>query len=401
MAQDPYRQAVAHFNRGCLLQGQQDWEAAISCYEQALALDPNLVAAHSNRGAALAAMNRCEEALASLDRAISLQPDYPEAHFSRAVTLLMQGNLPAGWVDFEWRWKTAPGRALRQSKNFPQPPWLGAQAVEGRTLLLYCERGLGDTLQFCRYALNVAQLHAKVILQVQAPLVQLLGRLCAAVQVVSETQAPPHFDLQCPLLSLPLIFKTTLLTVPAPRRYLSADAGKVSRLLTELGKPSRPRVGLVWRGDAKNPDDRNRSVALSDLLQSLPPELQYFSLQKQTTPQERRLIEDHPHVSIVGEELDFEETAALCELLDLVISIDTSVAHLAAALGRRTWILLPFNPDCRWLLDREDSPWYPSVKLCRQNRSGDWHDVLARVGAELRRLPRGSRHLPRGSGFTT
>jgi hypothetical protein len=390
MAQESHRQAVAHYNRGCELQGQQDWEAAIACYDRALALDPGLAAAHSNRGAAFAAMNRCDEAIASLDQAISLEPDYPEAHFSRAVALLLKGDLPAGWVDFEWRWRTAPGRALRQAKNFSQPPWLGAQAVEGKTLLLYCERGLGDTLQFCRYALMVSRLHAKVVLQVQAPLLRLLRRLDEAVRVVSEAESPPHFDLQCPLLSLPLVFKTSLRTIPAPGRYLSADAGKVAQLRTKLGKPTGPRVGLVWRGDANNPDDRMRSVALRDLLPWLPPQLQYFSLQKESTAEERRLIEAHSHVAIPGDELDFEETAALCELLDLVISIDSSVAHLAAALGRSTWILLPFSPDCRWLLEREDSPWYPSVKLYRQNRSGDWHAVLARVGAELERRSRGS-----------
>jgi hypothetical protein len=390
MAQESHRQALAHYNRGCVLQGQQGWEAAIACYNQALELDASLAAAYSNRGAAFTAMNRCEEALASLDQAIRLEPDYPEAHFSRAVTRLLKGDLPAGWVDFEWRWKTATGRALRQSKNLSQPLWLGAQAVEGKTLLLYCERGLGDTLQFCRYALMVSQLHAKVILQVQAPLRRLLRRLDEAVQVVSEAESPPHFDLQCPLLSLPLAFKTSLRTIPAAGRYLSADTGKVSQLQTQLGKASSPRVGLVWRGDAGNPDDRNRSVALSDLLACLPPQLQYFSLQKETTAEERRLIEAHAHVAILGDELDFEETAALCELLDLVISIDSSVAHLAAALGRSTWILLPFSPDCRWLLDRADSPWYPSVKLYRQNRSGDWRAVLARVGAELERLPHGS-----------
>jgi tetratricopeptide (TPR) repeat protein len=382
MAQQPHRQAVAHYNRGCKLQEQQDWEAAIACYDRALAIDPHLAAAYSNRGAAFTAINRCDEALASLDRAIGLQPDYPEAHFSKAITLLLAGNLAAGWVEFEWRWKTAPGRALRESKSFSQPLWLGAQALAGETLLLYCERGLGDTLQFCRYAQRVSELHAKVILQVQAPLLDLLRRLPAAIHVISEPEALPHFDLQCPLLSLPLVFKTSLGTIPAAR-YLSADTGKVSLLRANLGKSNRPRVGLAWRGDANNPDDRNRSVALRDLLRVLPPALQYFSLQKEATPEEERLLEDHPHVSILSKDLSFEDAAALCECVDLVISIDSSVAHLAAALGKATWILLPFNPDCRWLLHREDSPWYPSVKLYRQRTPHEWPTVLARLVADL------------------
>jgi tetratricopeptide (TPR) repeat protein len=386
------------------LQGQEAWEAAIGCYDQALALDPSLAAAHSNRGAALAALNRCDEALASFDRAISLRPDYPEAHFSRAVTLLLQGNLAAGWIEFEWRWKTAPGRALKCAKDFAQPLWLGAQPIAGKTLLLHCERGLGDTLQFCRYARNVSELEAKVILQVQAPLLELLRRLPAAIQVVGETEALPHFDLQCPLLSLPLAFRTSLGTIPAPHRYLSADVAKVLRLQCKLGRPRRPRIGLVWRGDARNPDDRRRSVALHDLLANLPVHLEYFSLQKEIAPQEAlqiqgqarqarasqsrasqaQPIQTHAQLSVLEDVvMDFEHTAALCECLDLVISIDSSVAHLAAALGRTTWILLPFNPDCRWLLDRNDSPWYPSVRLYRQAVPGDWRTVLARVAADL------------------
>jgi hypothetical protein len=378
------------------LQGQQDWKGAIGCYDQALALEPDFAAAYSNRGAAFAAMNLCDEALASLDRAIALQPDYPEAHFSRAVTLLLKGDLPAGWVDFEWRWNTAPGRALRQSKNFSQPLWLGQEAVEGKTVLLYCERGLGDTLQFCRYAPMVAQLHANVILQVQAPLVALLRSLGENIQVISESETLPSFDLQCPLLSLPLAFGTALDSIPAPRKYLGAATAKVARMRAELDntgiasggtrRNGARRVGVVWRGDAGNPDDRNRSIALRSLLSFLPPGLQYFSLQKDVTPAERILIEAHPLFSFLDHDADFEDTAALCECLDLVVAVDTSVAHLAAALGLKTWILLPFNPDCRWLLEGEDSPWYPTVKLYRPRRSGDWPEVFTHVRNDLERL---------------
>jgi hypothetical protein len=394
MAQDLHRRAVALFDRGCALHGRQEFEAAISCYTEAIALDPNYAAPYSNRGAAFAALNRCDEALASLDRAIGLVPDYPEAHFSRAVTLLLKGDLLAGWIDFEWRWKTAPGRALRQSKNFERPLWLGEEAVADKRVLLYTERGLGDTLQFCRYAPMVSQLQAKVILQVQRPLAALLRRLEGDIHVVAEGETLPGFDFHCPLLSLPLVFETALDTIPAPRRYLSAQAIGVARLRARLasrgslrgGSRNASRVGLVWRGDVNNPDDRNRSIALRDVLRFLPPELEYFSLQKEVTPQERALIESHPRFRVISEDLDFEATAALCECLDLVISIDSSVAHLAAALGMPTWILLPFNPDCRWLLERGDSPWYPSARLFRQTRLGEWHSVLARLRGELEPL---------------
>lgn len=396
MTQELHRQAVARFNLGCALQTQQNWEGAIARYDEALVLEPKLAPAYSNRGAALAAMNRCDEALASLDRAISLVPDYPEAHFCRAVTLLLKGELPSGWADFEWRWRTAPGRALRQAKNFSRPLWLGEVSVVGKTLLLYCERGLGDTLQFCRYALMVSQLGAQVILQVQAPLVRLLRSLGPNIRVVSETEALPHFDLQCPLLSLPLVFKTSLNTIPAPRRYLGAEAGRVAHMRARLNEAGAgcsgarhkdaPRIGVVWRGDANNPDDRNRSLELCNLLPFLPPGVAYVSLQKEVTPAERSMIEAQSFCTLLDDESDFVDTAALCECLDLVVAVDTSVGHLAAALGVRTWILLPFNPDCRWLLDRADSPWYPAVELYRQKVAGDWSHVLARVGNDLARL---------------
>ena len=396
MTQTLHQQALDRFSRGCVLQAQQHWQAAIACYDEALALEPQLAAAFSNRGAALTSMNRCEEALASLDRAIWLVPDYPEAHFCRAVTLLLKGEMPAGWMDFEWRWQTAPGRALRQTKNFSQPLWLGEAPIAGKTVLLYCERGLGDTLQFCRYALMVARLQAKVILQVQAPLAALLRSLSADIRVVSETEVLPHFDVHCPLLSLPLVFKTSLDTIPAPGRYLGTDAGKVEHMRGRLNEaavlPGNARrtgtlhVGLVWRGDAGNPDDRNRSIELRHLLPFLPPGLLYVSLQKEVTPAERNFMDAHSLGAFLDNESDFVDTAALCECLDLVVAVDTSVAHLAAALGIRTWILLPFNPDCRWLLDRTDSPWYPAMELYRQTLSGDWSAVLARVGDELARL---------------
>jgi tetratricopeptide (TPR) repeat protein len=393
MSGEVHPQAAALYNRACELQQRQELHAAIAAYDEALALDPNFASAHSNRGAAFAAMNRCDEALASLDRAIDLKPDYAEAHFCRAVTLLMQGDLLSGWVEFEWRWKTAPGRALRQSKNFLKPRWFGEEAVAGRTLLLYAERGLGDTLQFCRYVPMVSQLRANVVLQVQAPLVDLLRRLALDIQVVGETEKLPDYDLHCPLLSLPLVFKTALATIPAPRRYLSADADEVARLRAGLASIGAPRVGLVWRGDANNPDDRNRSIALCDVLRNLPDELHYFSLQKEITPEELPLINAQPNLSVVGAAINFEVTAALCECLDLVIATDTSVAHLAAALGVRTWILLPFNADCRWLLEREDAPWYPTARLYRQETRGDWADVLVRVRADLERLARGAERL--------
>jgi ADP-heptose:LPS heptosyltransferase len=184
---------------------------------------------------------------------------------------------------------------------------------------------------------------------------------------------------------LPLAFSTELGTIPAAGKYLSADPGKVAKWRAALAERDKPRVGLAWRGDPNSLDDRNRSIALQDLLRQLPPDFQYFSLQKEVTETERRIFQESLKSVSIADELDFTDTAALCECLDLVISVDTSVAHLSGSLGARTWILLPFSPDCRWLLNRADSPWYPTVTLYRQERSGDWSGVLARVGADLTR----------------
>jgi hypothetical protein len=362
---------------------QGDFALALAGYDRVIAIKPDFADAYSNRGASLAALNRWNEALANFDQAIAIRPEHAEAHFSRAIIWLLQGDFTRGWAEYEWRWKTSHGRALREHQGFSQPAWLGAEDIAGKTILLYSERGLGDTLQFCRYAKLVRDLGATVLLQVQEPLVGVLAQVEGVSQVLADTRLPPPFDVHCPLLSLPLALKSELATIPAGK-YLSAPLTRMAHWRAKLGEPARPRIGLVWRGDPDNPDDRKRSLALAQLLPYLPGRFQYRSLQKELNESERRIVAAHPDFSL-GQELNFVETAALCECLDLVISVDTSIAHLSAALGQKTWILLPFNPDCRWLLDRNDSPWYPSATLYRQARSGDWHGVLARVAADLTR----------------
>jgi hypothetical protein len=347
-------------------------------------MEPGRADAYSNRGASLEGLNRWNEALANFDQAIAIRPDHAEAHFGRAILWLLQGDFARGWPEFEWRWKTSQGRALRERKGFSQPLWLGAEDIAGKTILLYCERGLGDTLQFCRFAKLVRDRGATVLLQVQEALVGVLSHVEGVTQVLPDTRAPPPFDLHCPLLSLPLALKIELAKIAA-EKYLSAPLAKIGSWQAKLGESTKPRIGLVWRGDPDNPDDARRSLTLAQFLPHLPRGFQYVSLQNEFTESEQRAVAAHPVDFRLSQELNFVETAALCECLDLVISVDTSVAHLSAALGRKTWILLPFNPDCRWLLDRNDSPWYSSATLYRQARSGDWHGVLTRVGANLNR----------------
>jgi Tetratricopeptide repeat/Glycosyltransferase family 9 (heptosyltransferase) len=363
---------------------QGDFALAVAGYDRVIAFNPDSADAYSNRGASLAGLNRWNEALSDFDRAIAICPDHAEAHFSRAILWLLQGDFSRGWAEFEWRWKTSGGRALLERKRLPQPLWLGTEAIAGKTILLYCERGLGDTLQFCRFAKSVRDFGVTVLLQVQEPLVGMLSQVEGASQVFADTQTPPPFDVQCPLLSLPLALKVELATIPAGK-YLSAPPAASARWRAKLGGATKPRIGLVWRGDPENPDDPKRSLVLAHFLAHLPIGFQYLSLQKELTELERRTVAAHPVDFSGWQELNIVETAALCECLDLVISVDTSVAHLSAALGRKTWILLPFNPDCRWLLDRHDSPWYASARLYRQSRTGDWLGVLARVAVDLNR----------------
>jgi tetratricopeptide (TPR) repeat protein len=362
---------------------QGDYAHALTRFDHVLAVKPDFADAYSNRGASFAALNRPNEALANFDQAIAIDPEHVEAHLGRAITWLSQGDFARGWPEFEWRWRTPQGRALQRQKGISQPAWFGAQDIADKTILLHCEKGLGDTLQFCRFAKSVHELGATVLLQVQEALISVLD-LGSVAQVFADTRPTPPFDLHCPLLSLPMALKTGLATIPAGK-YLRAPAPKVARWRAKLGESALPRIGLVWRGDPENPIDRARSLALAHLMSHLPAGYRYMSLQKELNELERSIAGAYSLDFHQSQEMNFAETAALCECLDLVISVDTSIAHLSAGLGQKTWILLPFNADCRWLLDRSDSPWYRSATLYRQEYSGDWASVLARVAANLAR----------------
>lgn len=363
---------------------QGDFERAIVSYDRVIAVKPGFADAYSNRGASFAALNRPNEALANFDQAIAIDSVHVGAHMGRAIVWLLQGDFARGWREFEWRWETSQGRAMQEHKGISQPPWLGAEDIGGKTILLYSEKGLGDTLQFCRFAKSVRALGATVLLQVQEALVEVLEQLDGVSQVLADTRRPPPFDNHCPLLSLPLALKIELAAISGGK-YLRTPPASAARWRAKLAESSRPRIGLVWRGDPDNPIDRARSLGLTQLLSQLPGRYRYVSLQMKLNESEQRIAAAHSRDFSLSQDLNFAETAALCECLDLVISVDTSIAHLSAALGQKTWILLPFNADCRWLLDRSDSPWYRSATLYRQARSGDWDGVLTRVAADLNR----------------
>lgn len=369
-------------NRGAVLRILRRYDEALASYDHALTLTPDDAGLHNNRGNVLLAMRRHEEALASYQRALELKPDHAGAHWNEGLCRLLLGDLAGGWRQYEWRWQRPTFSSRR--RDFDPPLWRGERPLAGQTILLHAEQGLGDTIQFCRYAELVAAQGATVVLEVQPPLQSLMRSLRGPAQVLAQGQPLPDFDCHCPLLSLPLAFDTRVETVPAPVPYLSAPEERSAFWRERLGPSSLPRVGLVWSGQPKHRNDHNRSMSLSVLAPLLGQRAGFVSLQKELRAGDRDFLDAHPEILNLGVELDdFADTAGLVDALDLVIAVDTSVAHLAGALGKPVWVLLPFTPDWRWLLHRPDSPWYPTARLFRQPAIGDWGRVIASVAEAL------------------
>lgn len=385
--------AEALSNRGLVLHELDRFEEALADYDRALKIKPELPDAHVNRGNALRELLRHEEALAAYDRALGIKPDLEAVYLNQSLSRLVLGDLVGGWPRYEWRWQT--DQSVAPERPFAQPMWLGKEPLEGKTVLLHAEQGMGDTIQFCRYARFVADKGAKVVLAAQAPLKPLLEGLEGVDRIIVPGELPPAFDYHCPLLSLPLAFATTLETIPAGRGYIHIAGPRFDARLDEwkarLGSDDRPRIGLVWSGNANHKNDRNRSVALSSVVRILSDRARFVCLQNEIRAADATVLEQRGDIERFDAELvDFAETAALIAHLDLVVSVDTSVAHLAAAMGKPVWLLLPFNPDWRWLLAREDSPWYETVRLFRQARLGDWEETLSKVGHEIQRFAEAS-----------
>ena len=377
----------ARCGRGKTLLALHRAAEALADFEQAGALRPQSAEPLFMAGVALMDLGRSHAALARFEQAITLDPGNAAAHWNYSLCLLLLGDFTAGWREYEWRWRW--DKFTSRQRGFTQPLWLGQEPLAGKTLLLHAEQGLGDTLQFCRFAPALAAQGADVVLEVDKPLQSLLGTLPGVRQTIAAGDSLPEFDLHCPLLSLPLALGLTLDSLPAPEPYLTPSQGKLDHWRQRLGPASRPRVGLVWSGNSAHINDQRRSLPLAQLLRHLPPEYQYISLQKDIRADDQRVLDSQPDVLQFTEDLrDFSDTAALCALMDLVISVDTSLVHLAGAIGQTAWVLLPDNPDWRWLLARSDSPWYPHMRLFRQASDASWDAVLSTVSAELlRTLP--------------
>lgn len=294
---------------------------------------------------------------------------------------LLLSNFQVGWEKYEWRWQTEMLKDTR--RHFPPAPWLGKENLKDKTILLHAEQGFGDTLQFARFVPLVADRGATVLLEVQGALKNIFQNFKGTKTVFAQGEPLPHFDYHCPLLSLPLALNQ-LAPLPTEQPYLKADPARLARWAKKLGERTRPRAGLVWSGSTIHKSDRNRSIALKDFTQVLLNNVEFFCLQKDIRDTDRDLLKSTPRIVDLSAQLtDFSDTAAVIELLDVVITVDTSVAHLAGALGKPVWVLLPFAPDWRWLINRNDTDWYRQAKLFRQPKLYDWSSVLNEVRQAL------------------
>jgi tetratricopeptide (TPR) repeat protein len=375
----------ALYNRGNALLDAGRYMEAIASFDRALAVVPAHMPAWNNRGRALQALDRHADAVASFDKAIALDKDYADAHFNRALSLLTRGDLPRGFAEYEWRWKRSGMRDAR--RTYGKPLWLGDYPLARKTILLTAEQGLGDTIQFARYAPTLAQNGARVVLEVQPELKTLLAGMAGVASCHVRGEALPAYDVYCPLGSLPLALHTDGATIPATIPYLRADEARLAAWRPRIEALPGKRVALAWAGSAGHANDRNRSLDLA-MLETLfdLDGVSFVSVQRELRGDDAERLARHPKVTHLGDDLtDMADTAAICALADLTLSVDTSVAHLAGALGRAAWVMLPFAPDWRWapLHENQANLWYPQARLFRQPALGDWRSVVAAVRAEL------------------
>jgi Flp pilus assembly protein TadD len=373
----------AMLNLGSARQIANDLDDAVTCYLQAEAMGVSPERVKTNLALAMMEMGRPEEAEAHCRAALALAPTYAEAHANRALALLLLGRLEEGWSEYESRWVVETmGQPM---PAIPRPRWIG-QPLNGETVLLFAEQGFGDVLQFCRYAAMVGAAGGRVVLVVPAALRRIMGTLDNIAEIMTEEDGKlPDFDYYCPLMSLPFAFKTTLETIPGPRSYLKADPSAWAPFLADL--PGL-KVGLVWAGKSRTDQphavaiDRRRSMRLADMMPLLSvPGCSFVSLQ--LGPPARQMAGVKGLIDVSDRLADWQDTADLIAGLDMVIAVDTAVAHLAGALGRPVWMLNRFDTCWRWLREREDTPWYPTMRIFRQTAKGDWAGVMDRVRAAL------------------
>jgi tetratricopeptide (TPR) repeat protein len=385
--------AMAYNNRGNALKKLSSLKEAMESFKNAILFDPNFALAHSNLGVLYRDLGLLDKSLECFDLALKINPQFNSAKYNKSLALLHSGDFKNGFREYEWRWES---NTLRGSqRTYKNPLWLGEEPLEGKTIFIHGEQGLGDIIQFCRYIDLIASIGAKIILEVPDSLINLMSGLPGVVQIISTDGELPYFDYHCPMLSLPLAFKTELSTIPLKIPYLKTSEEKKRKWGKRLGENKKFRVGLVWSGGIR-PDQTEvfeenirRNIPLIKLAQLRHEGIQFYSIQKGAFAElELQELQTQgwsgPEILNFSDELiDFSDTAALIENLDLIVSVDTAVAHLAGALGKSIWLLNRYDSDWRWLLDRDDSPWYPSLKLYRQKEYGDWDNVVENVRTQL------------------
>jgi tetratricopeptide (TPR) repeat protein len=371
------------YNRGVALLKLGRYAEAVEANDRALAVAPDHASAWLNRGKALLQLNRFDEAIAGFDAALKVRRDFADAHFNKALALLLRGDYAHGFAEYEWRWRRT-GMPPQQSRG--KPLWLGEYPLARKTVLLHAEQGLGDTIQFARYAPPIAASGARVVLEVQAELKELMRRLDGVATVIARGEEVPPFDVHCPLGSVPLALHTELGTVPTQIPYLTADEERAAKWSARLAGLARPRVALVWSGNPSHDNDRIRSIPFARLAPLFSTPANFVGVQRDVRSEDAAALAAETRVVHVGDELaDFSDTAAVLALCDLVVTVDTALAHLAGAMGRPVWVLVPYAPDWRWTHKGETTPWYPTARLFRQTSPGDWGSVIARVAEELKR----------------
>ncbi len=378
--------AKGHANLGDKPNPQDGMDLAIESLRRAITLRPDYAMAHNNLANALYSRGKFAEAVESFCKAISLKPDYATARLNLGMSLLCLGKFEEGWAYFEAR----SDKSIRERNTYPPdfsfPEWHGESLI-GKSLAIWHEQGLGDQIQFCRYAKSLKDFGATRVTLVSAkPLTNLFKTLTDVDAVLAPEDATSleRHDYWSYLLSLPLYCNTSLNTIPRFVPYLFSDQAIVNTWQNRLGEKGVPRVGLVWSGRAEHQNDVNRSIGLTEFALLVSQKAQFISLHKELREADKKVLLENQGIQFFGDDLkDFSDTAALIELMDVIITVDTAVAHLAGALGKPVWILLPFNPDWRWLLERNDSPWYPTARLFRQTEMGDWKSVIQRVASEL------------------
>ncbi len=414
----------AYNNRGNALQALHRFEEALISFDKALSLDPTYAEAYNNRGNIFKNLGQISEAQNNYSRALSINPkflpamynsavnsfdrgdlnnaiklyqqliaidpDHADGNWNLSICYLMAGNYELGWSQYEYRWETPNAPFFKNKRSYNVPMWTGKESIQNKTIFIYFEQGYGDTIQFCRYLLLLNQLGANVIFQIQKPLLKLLKSLGETIDLIPDDQNPPNFDYYCPLLSLPFAFQTRLENIPKYRSYLSPHQDKVIYWKHKLGPKHKFRIGVVWSSTSNFKDDIKRSMLFEQFCKLFPDNFNSFEficLQKEIKLCDRESFFSVNSIKFFGSELeDFSDTAGLISQLDLVISTCTSIPHLSGAMGIPTWILLSHVPDWRWLMQRPDSPWYPSAVLYRQKIPGDWNDVLFKIKNALSKL---------------